>query len=108
MGWAFANGEHITKEHLIVYWLAPVEGTLAAVWLFRILAGPKKDEAVAAKKDNAPQLMKCKNSDVVELVNASLQTLLYLVLGLDVVELVKLFIDQEWCISDIVVLSSWS
>ncbi|KAL0337860.1 UNVERIFIED_CONTAM: putative aquaporin SIP2-1 [Sesamum calycinum] len=56
MGWAFANGEHITKEHLIVYWLAPIEGTLAAVWVFRILAGPKKDEAVAAKKDNTPQL----------------------------------------------------
>ncbi|KAK6127166.1 hypothetical protein DH2020_039095 [Rehmannia glutinosa] len=56
MGWAFANGEHITKEHLIVYWLAPVEATLAAVWVFGILARPKKDEAAAAKKDDASQL----------------------------------------------------
>ncbi|KAI3472401.1 hypothetical protein Pfo_029522 [Paulownia fortunei] len=53
MGWAFANGEHITKEHLIVYWLAPVEATLVAVWVFGILARPKKGEAVAAKKDEA-------------------------------------------------------
>ncbi|KAL2228073.1 probable aquaporin SIP2-1 [Sesamum indicum] len=56
MGWAFANGEHITKEHLIVYWLAPIEGTLAAVWVFRILAGPKEDKTIAAKKDDTPQL----------------------------------------------------
>ncbi|KAK4481797.1 hypothetical protein RD792_012708 [Penstemon davidsonii] len=54
MGWAFANGEHITKEHLIVYWLAPVEATLAAVWVFGILVRPKKDEA-STKKDEAPQ-----------------------------------------------------
>lgn len=56
MGWAFANGEHITKEHLIVYWLAPVQATLAAVWVAQILALPKKDEAVAAKKDGASKL----------------------------------------------------
>ncbi|KAI3444252.1 hypothetical protein Pfo_000917 [Paulownia fortunei] len=62
MGWAFAHGEHITKEHLIVYWLAPVEATLAAVWVFRMLVRPKKDEALAAKKDDAPQL-KSEKSD---------------------------------------------
>ncbi|PIN18872.1 Aquaporin (major intrinsic protein family) [Handroanthus impetiginosus] len=45
MGWAFANGEHITKEHLIVYWLAPFEATLAAVWVFGLLIKPKKDDA---------------------------------------------------------------
>ncbi|KAG8367776.1 hypothetical protein BUALT_Bualt16G0107900 [Buddleja alternifolia] len=51
MGWAFAHGEHITKEHLIVYWLAPVEATLVAVWVFGILAPqPKKDEDTDAKK----------------------------------------------------------
>ncbi|EYU20841.1 hypothetical protein ABFS82_11G017700 [Erythranthe guttata] len=42
IGWAFANGEHITKQHLIVYWLAPIEATVAAVWVFRILARPEK------------------------------------------------------------------
>lgn len=50
MGWAFANGEHITKEHLIVYWLAPVQGTVAAVWVFGILARAKNDEAAAKEK----------------------------------------------------------
>ncbi|CAA0809768.1 Probable aquaporin SIP2-1, partial [Striga hermonthica] len=62
MGWAFANGEHITKEHLIVYWLAPVEATLAAVWVFGILFRPKKDEPSAARKNDSPQL-KSEKSD---------------------------------------------
>ncbi|KAL3629832.1 hypothetical protein CASFOL_027054 [Castilleja foliolosa] len=44
MGWAFANGEYITKEHLIVYWLAPLEATLAATWVFGILVRPEKDD----------------------------------------------------------------
>ncbi|KAL3632618.1 putative aquaporin SIP2-1 [Castilleja foliolosa] len=62
MGWAFANGEHITKEHLIVYWLAPVEATLAAVWVFGLLVRPKKDETSTAKKNEAPPL-KSQKSD---------------------------------------------
>lgn len=51
MGWAFANGEHISKEHLIVYWLAPVEATLAAVWIFGLLVRSKKDEMIGEKSD---------------------------------------------------------
>ncbi|KAL8493596.1 hypothetical protein ACS0TY_024686 [Phlomoides rotata] len=43
MGWAFARGEHGAKEHLIVYWLAPLEATMVAVWVIRIVYGPKKD-----------------------------------------------------------------
>ncbi|XP_051148790.1 probable aquaporin SIP2-1 [Andrographis paniculata] len=49
MGWAFAQGEHITKEHLVVYWLAPVLATLAAVWVFNIIAKPTTGEAPKAK-----------------------------------------------------------
>ncbi|KAH7839818.1 hypothetical protein Vadar_009178 [Vaccinium darrowii] len=30
MGWAYARGDHWTKEHIIVYWLAPIEATLLA------------------------------------------------------------------------------
>lgn len=56
MGWAFANGEHITKEHLIVYWLAPVQATMAAVWVFGILYKPKKDETKADKGNDASKL----------------------------------------------------
>lgn len=37
MGWAYAKGDHITKEHILVYWLAPVEATLVAVWIFNLL-----------------------------------------------------------------------
>ncbi|XP_073146158.1 probable aquaporin SIP2-1 [Henckelia pumila] len=51
MGWAFANGEHISKEHLIVYWLAPIEATLAAVWIFGLLVRSKKDETIRQKSD---------------------------------------------------------
>ncbi|KAL8129302.1 hypothetical protein V2J09_018457 [Rumex salicifolius] len=32
MGWAFVCDDHITQEHLVVYWLAPVIATLFAVW----------------------------------------------------------------------------
>lgn len=56
MGWAFANGEHITKEHLIVYWLAPVEATLAAGWLFGVLVGLKKDKVPTPRKEEASEL----------------------------------------------------
>ncbi|XP_058079769.1 probable aquaporin SIP2-1 [Magnolia sinica] len=44
MGWAFARGDHITKEHLFVYWLAPVEATLLAVWTFKLLVQPHKKQ----------------------------------------------------------------
>ncbi|KAI3819926.1 hypothetical protein L1987_13779 [Smallanthus sonchifolius] len=44
MGWAYARGDHITKEHLLVYWLAPVEATLLAAWVFRYLVRPSKQE----------------------------------------------------------------
>ncbi|KAE9452093.1 hypothetical protein C3L33_15998, partial [Rhododendron williamsianum] len=30
MGWAYARGDHWTKEHILVYWLAPIEATLLA------------------------------------------------------------------------------
>ncbi|XP_057948433.1 probable aquaporin SIP2-1 [Malania oleifera] len=43
-GWAYARGDHITKEHILVYWLAPVEATLLAVWIFRLLVQPAKEE----------------------------------------------------------------
>lgn len=55
MGWAFATKQYVTKEHLIVYWLAPVEATLAAVWLFGILFGTKKDVKSDVKKAASPQ-----------------------------------------------------
>nr|XP_023922945.1 probable aquaporin SIP2-1 [Quercus suber] len=46
MGWAFARGDHITKEHILVYWLAPIEATLLAVWIFRLVVrSPKEDKA---------------------------------------------------------------
>nr|QIJ58696.1 small basic intrinsic protein 2-1 [Paeonia lactiflora] len=45
MGWAYARGDHITKEHILVYWLAPVEATLLAVWTFRLLVRPLKEDA---------------------------------------------------------------
>lgn len=62
MGWAFADKQHITKEHLVVYWLAPVEATLIAVWLSRILFGTKKDNPSAVKKKTSPQ-QKSEKSD---------------------------------------------
>lgn len=48
MGWAYARGDHITKEHILVYWLAPIEATLLAVWTFRLIF-PQKEEKVDKK-----------------------------------------------------------
>ncbi|KAL3534076.1 hypothetical protein ACH5RR_002537 [Cinchona calisaya] len=46
MGWAYARGDHITKEHILVYWLAPIEATLLAVWMFKLLVqSQEKDKA---------------------------------------------------------------
>ncbi|OVA13798.1 Major intrinsic protein [Macleaya cordata] len=49
MGWAYAQGKHITKEHLFVYWLAPIEATLLGVWTFKLLAPPQKKEQDVSK-----------------------------------------------------------
>ncbi|CAH8358022.1 unnamed protein product [Eruca vesicaria subsp. sativa] len=44
MGWAYARGEHITQEHLLVYWLGPVKATLLAVWFFNVVFKPLTEE----------------------------------------------------------------
>ncbi|KAK6944509.1 Major intrinsic protein, partial [Dillenia turbinata] len=44
MGWAYVRGNHISKEHILVYWLAPIEGTLLAIWTFKLLVQSQKDE----------------------------------------------------------------
>ncbi|KAG0493109.1 hypothetical protein HPP92_006507 [Vanilla planifolia] len=31
-GWAYAQGNHVSKEHIFVYWLAPMEGAVVGVW----------------------------------------------------------------------------
>ncbi|KAH9614198.1 hypothetical protein KSS87_023640 [Heliosperma pusillum] len=42
MGWAYARGDHITKEHILVYWLAPIKGTLLAVLIFGLFQKSKE------------------------------------------------------------------
>ena len=39
--WAYARGDHITLDQLIVYWFAPIQATLLAVWTFGLLTEPK-------------------------------------------------------------------
>ncbi|KAK8590212.1 hypothetical protein V6N13_088984 [Hibiscus sabdariffa] len=51
MGWAYARGEHISKEHILVYWLAPIEATLLAVWTFRLVVKPRTKQNVKAKSE---------------------------------------------------------
>ncbi|XP_059288249.1 probable aquaporin SIP2-1 [Lycium ferocissimum] len=50
MGWAYARGDHVTKEHIHVYWLAPIQATLLAVWTFNLLVSPAKDEKEKMKE----------------------------------------------------------
>lgn len=49
MGWAYARGDHISMEHILVYWLAPIEATLLAVWTFRLLVHPFMEEYAQKK-----------------------------------------------------------
>lgn len=49
MGWAYARGDHISKEHILVYWLAPIEATLLAVWAFRLLVQPQMEDYARKK-----------------------------------------------------------
>lgn len=44
MGWAFVRGDHITKEHLVVYWLAPMVATLFAVLVSKLLLRTSTDK----------------------------------------------------------------
>ncbi|XP_010251757.1 PREDICTED: probable aquaporin SIP2-1 [Nelumbo nucifera] len=36
IGRAYTRGDHITKELIFVYWLAPFEATVVGVWTFRL------------------------------------------------------------------------
>ena len=35
--WAYARGDHTTFDHLLVYWLAPLQATLLGVWVVTFL-----------------------------------------------------------------------
>ncbi|CAI8593567.1 unnamed protein product [Vicia faba] len=50
MGWAYARGDHITKEHLFVYWLAPIEATILAVWTFKLLVQHMRKDKTCSKR----------------------------------------------------------
>ncbi|CAK8542988.1 unnamed protein product [Lathyrus sativus] len=50
MGWAYARGDHITKEHFLVYWLAPIEGTIFAVWTFKCLFRFGEEDKAGSKR----------------------------------------------------------
>ncbi|KAM6547100.1 hypothetical protein CsatB_027836 [Cannabis sativa] len=50
LGWAYARGDHITKEHILVYWLAPIEATLLAVWTFKLVFPQKEEKVVSSSK----------------------------------------------------------
>lgn len=49
--WAYARGDHATFDHLLVYWLAPLQATLLGVWVVTFLTKPKKDRAADEKKN---------------------------------------------------------
>ncbi|KAI9071327.1 hypothetical protein K1719_027164 [Acacia pycnantha] len=49
MGWAYNRGDHITKEHILVYWLAPVKATLLAMWVFKLLVKPATQDKTSTK-----------------------------------------------------------
>lgn len=53
MGWAYARGEHITKEHILVYWFAPMEATLLAVWMFKLFVQSQEEDKAKLKTEKS-------------------------------------------------------
>lgn len=51
VGWAYARGDHITWEHLLVYWVAPVQATVLAVCAFKFFTDPRKIKEQKSKSD---------------------------------------------------------
>lgn len=49
MGWAYARGDHITKEHIVVYWAAPIQATILAVMTFHLVVKPLTEEKDKSK-----------------------------------------------------------
>ncbi|EMS51121.1 Aquaporin SIP2-1 [Triticum urartu] len=49
--WAYARGDHTSFDHLLVYWLAPLQATLVAVWVVTFLTKPKKTKEQEADKN---------------------------------------------------------
>ncbi|KAK8963659.1 putative aquaporin SIP2-1 [Platanthera guangdongensis] len=39
-GWAYVQGTHVSKEHICVYWLAPIEATVLGVWACSLVLKP--------------------------------------------------------------------
>ncbi|CAN0890601.1 Probable aquaporin SIP2-1 [Linum grandiflorum] len=52
MGWAYARGDHLTTEHVYVYWVAPLVATLLAVGIFRLVCGRSKDIKIEKENSN--------------------------------------------------------
>ncbi|BBN14669.1 aquaporin SIP [Marchantia polymorpha subsp. ruderalis] len=49
-GWAYLNKTSSVSEQLVVYWLSPLLGTVAAAMVFRGVFGSPRDNAAAAAK----------------------------------------------------------
>ncbi|KAI5427505.1 hypothetical protein KIW84_032784 [Lathyrus oleraceus] len=55
MAWTYVRGDHITKEHIFVYWVAPIKATILAVWTFKLLVrriktGSKNHSTMASSR----------------------------------------------------------
>jgi len=49
--WAYARGDHASFDHLLVYWLAPLQATLLAVWVVTFLTKPKNTKEQKADEN---------------------------------------------------------
>ncbi|XP_031473484.2 probable aquaporin SIP2-1 isoform X1 [Nymphaea colorata] len=50
-GWAFVLGNQTARQHLLVYWIAPIQATILAAWAFRWLIQNGR------KQEKRPQFM---------------------------------------------------
>ncbi|XP_072975344.1 aquaporin SIP2-1 [Typha angustifolia] len=48
--WAYARGDHVTLDHLFVYWLAPLQATLLGVWVVKLSTKPEKSKKQGAEE----------------------------------------------------------
>ncbi|KAF3322629.1 aquaporin SIP2-1-like protein [Carex littledalei] len=59
-GWAFARGDHISLEHVLVYWVAPIQAALFGVWGVKQFTKPK---STGAQKSEETKSTEAQNSD---------------------------------------------
>lgn len=57
------DDQHTSWEHFAVYWVGPMIGTIASVWAFNLLFGPKQPAKLKAVKGETSKKLESLTND---------------------------------------------